>query len=314
MAAASSSDPPPPCGLRHTLKLCINSHVAYHVPLLLLFRSLLNVSGFERFGDVLVLQGGAANDEPPRTVRLAELVPELTVPHEVVIVRTRVNAFDYHGLSLLYKYRAHPLVRAETYVYCHDTTTFDPGSFLERFEAFRLPSSPNLFTTWPLPNSNTVAFGAAVVHRYRNNFDGSLASKTQAFPMEFGYSLEARSAEGTAMRPLVAFGFIVKMGPRLPQGTVDVYATGTPRIRFSYPAFGLFKHSMRSDAAGDIVGKRTTLFAGGRRYFPPGNASKLPTILFAQRPSCWDRCRQRAVPLGGKVPLMLPACTPALWR
>ena len=298
--------PPPPCG-RHVLKLCINSHVAYHVPLRTLLLS-LQVARFEHFSDVLVMLGGSTYDAAPQHVPLAELVPDLgNASHQVVVVRTRSNAFDYHGLGLLHAYRMHPLVRADMYVYCHDTSTVDPSSFLERFESFRLPSSPLLFTTWPLPNSNTVAFGAGVVRAYGHNFDGNLSDKTAAFPMEFGYPFER--PEGS-MRPLVSFGFVVKMGPRLPQGSSDVYKTGIPRLRFYYPAFGLSKHSMRSDSAGDILGKRHTLFAGGRRYFPPGNASKLATVKFASRPSCWARCRETALSLGGKVPLLLPSCAP----
>lgn len=182
---------------------------------------------------------------------------------------------------------------------------------LWREQSFRLPASPLLFTTWPLPNSNTVAFGAGVVHRFGHNFDGDLPSKTAAFPMEFGYAFERPAG---AVLPLISFGFVVKIGPRVPQGRSDVYKTGIERLRFFYPSFGLYKHSMRSDAAGDILGQRKTLFAGGRRYYPPTNASKLATVRFANPPPCWDRCQQRALWLGSKSPLMVPACTPRLWN
>jgi hypothetical protein len=131
-------------------------------------------------------------------------------------MRTTNNAFDYHGLGLLSKYRTHAHVAAETYLYVHgasryinlshahwlrtsllgrpehplllpscaDTVTF-AADFVERFEAFRLPRSRTLFTTWPLPNSNIVAFGSLLLREMASNFDGNL-SKQQAFFCEFG--------------------------------------------------------------------------------------------------------------------------------
>ena len=185
----------PPCGSSHVLKLVINSHVAYNVPLRTLLISLLH-SGFDRYGDVLLMLGGSPQDALPALTPISELLPGLASEHRrVVVVRTRNNGFDYHGLSLLYQHRGHPLVAADTYVYFHDTTTVDPDTFVERFEAFRLKRSPLLFTTWPLPNSNIVAFGAGVVHKYGNNFDGNL-TKVEAFPMEFGYPQKVVSASG----------------------------------------------------------------------------------------------------------------------
>ena len=158
-----------------------------------------------------------------------------------------------------------------------------------------------------------VADGAGVVQRFGHNFDANL-TKAAAFPMEFGYPFEREGAP--AVQPLISFGFVVKVGPRIPRGSSDLYATGSPRLRFFYPAFGVYKHSMRSDAAGDITGQRKTLFQGGRRYYPPGNDSKLARVYFASRPPCWDsKCRERTLPLGGNArPLQLPACTPRFWN
>ena len=110
-AAGSSSSTPLPCG-NHVLKLCINSHVAYHLPLRTLIRSLLNTT-FDHYSDVLLLLGGNTDESPPISVKLSDVIPNLGgTDHEVVLVRTRSNAFDYHGLSLLYRYRTHPLVKA----------------------------------------------------------------------------------------------------------------------------------------------------------------------------------------------------------
>jgi len=291
--------PRPACG-HHVLKLAVNSHVAYSRPLHCLFDSLL-ATGFSKLDDVLVLLGGSQVDAGPRHVPLAAVAPRAGLRANVTVLRTRANAIDYHGLALIHRHRKHPLVRAETYLYVHDTVTF-AADFVRRFESFRLRKSARIFTTWPLPNSNVVAFGADVIARFRTNFDGDIA-KRDAFPMEFGYSLPRRNA--TEVRPLVAFGVVVKLGPRCPNGSVDIYATGTPRMRFWYPAFGLYKYSRRSDAAGDILGSTTSLF-GGRRYKPPRGVAA-PRVLFGTRPECWGQCQAMQVHIpGSRTPLQLP--------
>lgn len=188
----------------------------------------------------------------------------------------------------------------------HDTVTF-ASDFEERFAAFRLPASPMLFTTWPLPNSNVVAFGSHLLNRIGSNFDGNI-TKTDAFPCEFGYPLLREGRK--PVLPLTHFGIVVKMGPRLVNGSTDIYGTGFRRIRFWYPAFGVYKYSLRSDAAGDILhGATTALHHGGRRWFPPAGAV-LETVRLGGRPFCWERfCKERLVTLPGSPhPLSLPWC------
>ena len=106
---------------------------------------------------------------------------------------------------------------------------------------------------------------------------------------------------------------VVKVGPRWVSGYGDVYGTGTKRIRFFYPAFGLYKWSLRSDSAGDVLGNKVSLF-GGRRW-KPSASSVLDRVLFASRPACWETgCHERAFSMGSNAhPLLLPACTPYLW-
>ena len=308
MTASSSATP---CARRHTLKLAINTHVAYQRPLATLFESLVG-TGFLSFADVLVLMGGAPHEEPPHMEMLVTLLvargpsaPLATA--SVVVARTRANAFDYHGLALLARHHSHPLIAADNYLYVHDTVTFDSKQFMERFESFRLPRSPFMFTTWPLPNSNVAVLGAQLVRAFGRNFDGNV-SKRDAFTCEFGYPLQ-RDGHPT-MRPLHDFGLVIKMGPRVVNGTLDVYATGLPRIRFWYPAFGVYKFSLRSDAAGDLLhGKTEKLFAG-RRWKPPQGA-ELATVRFGPRPTCWARpfCHDQSLSLRGYPhPLSLPVC------
>jgi hypothetical protein len=135
--------------------------------------------------------------------------------------------------------------------------------------------------------------------------------------MMFGYlflssSIRYPMARGEGlppMQPLIHFGYVVKMGPRIVNGSVDIYKTGSPRIRFFYPSLGVYKYSSRSDHAGDILHGRPSLLFGGRRWFPPKDA-KLAAVRFVERPVCWTRaCDEKAVLLPGSPhPLMLPVC------
>ena len=295
-----------PCG-RHVLKLVVNSHVNYTAPLAALFASLRAIA-FSSLDDVLVVQAGHAVDRPPQRERVAALTREAAERAEAVVsIRASANAIDYTGLAALYRHRVHPLVRAEMYVYVHDTVRFE-APFVGRFESFRLPSSARLFTTWPLPNSNICAFGAAVLHKFGSNFDGEL-SKAEAFPMEFGYV--GGRAVGAAVRPLTAFGHVVRLGPRLPNGTADVYATGSARRRFYYPAFGLVKFSMESSRAGDVArGANAPLF-GGARWLPHerlGRDAQPVRATFAPPPPCWANCASLRVEVPRSRPLLLADC------
>lgn len=115
------------------------------------------------------------------------------------------------------------------------------------------------------------------------NFDVNV-TKADAFFCEFGYPMPRGGGEALPMQPLTFYGYVVKMGPRLVNGTADIYETGHPRIRFYYPAFGVHKYSLRSDAAGDILnGHKSTLF-GGRRWFPPKDARVTEGRMSNRRP------------------------------
>ena len=226
--------PPKACG-DHRLALVVNSHVHYGAPVHVLLAS-LRLANFTKWRDLILVIGGSVRDESPAVMTAASALTREPSDgrDEVVTIRMASNAIDYHGLAALYRYRSHPLVAAETYLYVHDTVSAGP-SFAQRFESFRLPRSPHIYTTWPLPNSNIAAFGAGVVHKYGANFDGNL-SKADAFAAEFGYSVgtpaSSSSSAGPTMRPLVAFGVVVRVGPRLFNGTVDMYGTGLARRRF----------------------------------------------------------------------------------
>ena len=160
-----------------------------------------------------------------------------------------------------------------------------------------------MFTTWPLPNSNVAVLGAQLVRAFGRNFDGNV-SKRDAFTCEFGYPLQ-RDGHPT-MRPLHDFGLVIKMGPRVVNGTLDVYATGF-RIRFC--ARHLRSILLRSDAAGDLLhGKTEKLFAGEVR---PPRGAELATVRFDPRPACWARpfCHDQSLSLRGYPhPLSLPVC------
>ena len=77
----------PPCGT-HVLKLCINSHVAYRVPIRTLFESLLRAN-FTLWTDVVVMLGGSAREAGPSVLPLAELIPGLAVERGAAVEQPR---------------------------------------------------------------------------------------------------------------------------------------------------------------------------------------------------------------------------------
>ena len=55
------------------------------------------------------------------------------------------------------------------------------------------------------------------------------------------------------MRPLAAFASEVERITRQRDGRIDLYGTGTPRLRLFYPTFGVYKY-MCPGCHGDLLG------------------------------------------------------------
>lgn len=153
----------------------------------------------------------------------------------VTVVRMQLNSFDLNGFAALHRHRGHPRVRADTYVYLHDTCRVHERLFVPTFEAYRLPPAPLVYTPWPLPASNLLAFGRPIVGKYADNFDIPV-SKGDGMALEIG--LQVRRPGHRLVKPIVAFGAVVKLRPREHNGSVDIYGTGRLRWQVFYAAFG----------------------------------------------------------------------------
>ena len=102
----------------------------------------------------------------------------------------------------------------------------------------------------------------------------------------------------------------------LPRGALlsacTMCGTGTERRRFWYPAFDVYKYSLSSHHAGDILfGATKDLFPGGRRWLPHerlGGAAQPARINHGPRPACWEACGTRTVAMPHARPLVLPLC------
>lgn len=214
------------------LKLIINSHTWYRVPLTVLLQSLAQ-AGFIRWGDVVVFFGGSTEHVPPHDAPIwwASLAPA-----GVTFVNTTLNNYDFNAASGLYRYRDHPRVRANSYLYLLDSMTV--GKDFPRIFDSMTYWKPYDFATCPRPCSNICAFGRGVVERYKENFDVNL-SKLDGNHLE--HSKRGRPVRGVF--PMDHFADRVwQLRPREKRGSVDIYNTSHKRLRVYMPDWDVTKY------------------------------------------------------------------------
>ena len=278
---------PGSCG-NHTLKLVVNSHVSYEPPLRMLIAS-LREAGFLHWRDLIIVLAGCEDDAMPVACEGSDTL----CPQAATLVKTRQNIYDWTGLSVLSKHREHPLVRAHTYLFLHDTCVVDE-SFPRKFESYRLPRNGLILTTWPPPNSNIAVLGSGVVRAMRRNFDVSF-TKTDGYQLEYGYRLVQRSTNRTIL-PLTSFGSIVGLGARrCDQGGTDPYKTKMKRMKCHYPALGVSKFILpqmgtrRAEFRG--TARRDGLARTGewRKFDHRGMQIPPERPRYALEPRCWSQ-------------------------
>lgn len=223
------------------MRLLINSHVKYWKPLSVLLSSLVDAR-FDRWSDVVLVFGGSRSDVLPRKLRLP------IVPADVTVVNLTLNAFDYNGLSAIYHHRDHPLVRADSYFYLHDSATAGKN-FTRLYGGFAAGIRPNELRKPKGAFSNICVFGRDLVNRWKASYDRNF-TKAEAVKLEIGgVWYTARGA-----RPLIywARGHVSDLRERVGRGTLDVYHTGIPRLVKWYPDFDVYKYILGS-RYGDIT-------------------------------------------------------------
>jgi hypothetical protein len=124
------------------VKIVINSHVKYKLPLSVLLQSIIESDlGFEDIGDsssggqrlswdVIVSLAGCEQDVPPRRVLVSEVadlsaVPAAPLVPYVTVVRSQLNSFDWTAKAALFKYMDDPLIASDYYFYILDTSKVD---------------------------------------------------------------------------------------------------------------------------------------------------------------------------------------------
>lgn len=133
---------------------------------------------------------------------------------------------------------------------------------------------------WPLPASNICAFGKQVVWRFGNNFDAPV-SKADGMALELGQQVHRPGKR--LVKPLVAFGAVVKLRSREHNGSVDVYGTGRLRWRVWISAFGVYKY-IHPGATGDVGGYVSPTLT---RSNSPHKFMSVPDWYFMSPPRCW---------------------------
>jgi len=203
---------------------------------------------------VLIVIGGSKAEIGPRNA------PGKWGSAGVAHINVTQNAYDFNGLSALYRYRDHPRVSAHAYLYVHDTVLFR-SDFVQRFDELAHIIDKDEVRSPPLPCSNIFAMGHGVVERYTSNFDRSF-TKLEGLYIEWGTSPLARNINAFAKN-------VTQLRKRERLGYTDPYHTGFQRITYLYRDFGLVKFVLggkHGDIGGD--GKLRPNYCGGRKCKP----------------------------------------------
>ncbi|CAK9018865.1 unnamed protein product [Durusdinium trenchii] len=217
------------------LKIVVNSNPHYARPRALLMGT-LKAAQFQNFSEMIVVLGGSQKDQVYKD-------------GDITVVETTFMSYDLTGLSMLWRHRNHPWVRAQAYMYLLDTVTVGVG-FPEKFENFSTVHRVGYheYRASPFPSSNICLFGHGVVESYRSNFDTALA-KQDGLWFESGHAPRG-------VRQLDKFARTISpLKAREEHGDpLDVYGTGFPRRVFWYPDLDLYKYIFWK-GHGDLTGQ-----------------------------------------------------------
>ena len=200
------------------MKIVVNSCVAHADALQQLLTS-LQTAQFPAADAVVVLGGSDVAEGPTVTV------------DGWVRICCKEQTFDYHGLTCLFRYREHELVKADGYLYIHDTCVADT-TLPQRLATYDFSTNPACIYGPPSPAANICAFGHRVIVNIGLTYDCSI-SKREAINIEKGTSMK--------FPPIYRFGVLRSLAPRRRIGECNRYGDGT-RTVYYYPAFGLYKY------------------------------------------------------------------------
>jgi len=219
-----------------SVKVVINSNMKYQVPLNILLDT-MKAFRFENFTDVIIVVGGADVDR-------------IYTDHDMTYIETPYMNYDLTGLAILGRYKDHPSVQANSYLYLLDTTTVGAG-FLEKFKALSSMGYKE-YRSVRRPASNICAFGRGLLEALPANFEPKL-EKVEGLRFEYGFEPKGiKQFEDVADQVTVLRDRIEEGDP------VDIYKTGYPRHVFWYPDFGVYKYILIG-GYGDMDGHVTPM-------------------------------------------------------
>ena len=206
-------------------------------------------TGFERWDAVILVLAGSNAASAPYLTQLSrlDLVAEggrQPMPNKSLVLIPVVDSnIDLHGYAALHKYRDHPLVRADGYLYVLDSVTFD-FKFPTMLDSFNFHDNPRVVYTSPLPASNIAAFGAGVVRAYGSTFEQHVGKRG-------GLLIEHNAGAVGGVRSLASWGEVVFCPARSFVRMRLRYHVAEEETRLSafYPSFGLYKHIKWGDPA-----------------------------------------------------------------
>jgi len=236
---------------KHAIKIIVCSHRNYNYQLSTAMLSLYKI-GFKNFNDLIVVISGEPQDVEPTLTPLCDIT-STNIQDSVVVVRKKMNNYEYTSFQVLYEGLQHPLISADGYVCLHDTVTFHPF-FAEVWDSFSF-KIPDTIYTFPLPNANLVAMGREVAERYKDNFNCQLTK-------EQGVKLEVYGKEVAGCKSVLQYSDnIIMFNNRIKVGEEDIYHTGALRTKIFCPMLGVYKYAFW-DQTGDIMGSTRTLDQG----------------------------------------------------
>jgi hypothetical protein len=231
------------------MKLIINSNIFYKKALNALFKSLYKIN-FDLSQDIIVVVSQSGRDCEPRRAKAKEII-QTEQDHEITVIDTSMNNFEFTGLHYLNIYKNHQLIRDDCYIYVPDTVIFT-YEFNDIFKKLKIDKNDILIST-PGGNGGICCFGRGVVDSYRNNFKTKV-NKKEAIQLEFGSKHLYIPGQDKTISSIFHFGNLVKLSSPIFIKTQDIYNTGHERDLFFNKDLGVIK-TVLTGRNGDFHGR-----------------------------------------------------------
>lgn len=217
------------------MKLVINTNVNYKIALNTLLQSLVDIN-FKAWDHVIVVLSGSDTDASPYKEQLKN-ISSIDNSSEVVVIKSKMDNYDYTGFHCLHLYKSDILLDSEYYFYALDTMIMTED-FLTTFYDFPFKKEGKEVYRPDGFFSNIVLFKKELVDRYKENFN-FIVNKREATVLE-KHGVYERN--GKKVFRVDRFGELEILNKREKiKPAMDVYNIGYKRRRFLYPDFGIIK-------------------------------------------------------------------------